>query len=379
MRKTELLEIGCLEATKKMLKFSKKEEKKSRKQRLQKKKKMRKFEYEVSVKICKKGEILAVSFFRIKEMLAGQVQPEIVVFLNKKERTYLSYLPREAKWRTATIIKIMGYFYGSFYHCTKRDWALFRKYFDTECSRWTSLKVSSIRSIIEEFQTDILWDRIEERRRQETNEWDQVISGIKYTDIDYENRTLKIERQLGRSLEVDENEIAPKTRTKQEIDVKTPASNRVEKIPNFLFSEILEERKKYEKNRSRRQHGRWVFQDMDYICCSSYGRPRSTTYIYTHYKKLIEEAGLPYIRFHDLRHTYTTLLMKNDINQKAIAASLGHSKSIITFDVYTDKQALIEGGVEEIDAFIDEVHPYDSEDIQILKEKYGKKVLHRLA
>ena len=205
------------------------------------------------------------------------------------------------------------------------------------------------------------------------------ISGIKYTDIDYENRTLKIERQLGRSLEVDENEIAPKTRTKQEIDVKTPASNRVEKIPNFLFSEILEERKKYEKNRSRRQHGRWVFQDMDYICCSSYGRPRSTTYIYTHYKKLIEEAGLPYIRFHDLRHTYTTLLMKNDINQKAIAASLGHSKSIITFDVYTDKKALIEGGVEEIDAFIDEVHPYDSEDIQILKEKYGKKVLHRLA
>ena len=186
MRKTELLEIGCLEATKKMLKFSKKEEKKSRKQRLQKKMKMRKFEYEVSVKICKKGEILAVSFFRIKEMLAGQVQPEIVVFLNKKERTYLSYLPREAKWRTATIIKIMGYFYGSFYHCTKRDWALFRKYFDTECSRWTPLKVSSIRSIIEEFQTDILWDRIEERRRQETNEWDQVMSQIPVLPKDWE-------------------------------------------------------------------------------------------------------------------------------------------------------------------------------------------------
>ena len=81
MRKTELLEIGCLEATKKMLKFSKKEEKKSRKQRLQKKMKMRKFEYEVSVKICKKWEILAVSFFRIKEMLAGQVQPEDAKFV----------------------------------------------------------------------------------------------------------------------------------------------------------------------------------------------------------------------------------------------------------------------------------------------------------
>lgn len=97
------------------------------------------------------------------------------------------------------------------------------------------------------------------------------------------------------------------------------------------------------------------------------------------YLMKVQKATVAHIRFHDLRHTYTTLLMKNDINQKAIAASLGHSKSIITFDVYTDKQALIEGGVEEIDAFIDEVHPYDSEDIQILKEKYGKKVLHRLA
>ena len=47
-------------------------------------------------------------------MLAGQVQPEIVVFLNKKERTYLSYLPREAKWRTATIIKDYGLFLWEF-------------------------------------------------------------------------------------------------------------------------------------------------------------------------------------------------------------------------------------------------------------------------
>ena len=44
MRKTELLEIGCLEATKKDVKVSKKEEKNPRKQRLQKKMKMRKFE-----------------------------------------------------------------------------------------------------------------------------------------------------------------------------------------------------------------------------------------------------------------------------------------------------------------------------------------------
>ncbi len=184
MRKKELLTIGCLQASRKMLKFAKKEEKRYRKQRVQKK--MQQFDREVYVRICKKGEILAVSFFRVKEMLDKQIQPELVVFLNKKECTYLSYIPREAKWRTATIMNIIGYSYWSFYHCTKRDWALFRKYFDKECSRWTPLKVSAIRSIIQEFQTDILWDKIEERRRQETDEWDQVMSQIPALPKDWE-------------------------------------------------------------------------------------------------------------------------------------------------------------------------------------------------
>jgi len=184
MRKKELLTICCLQATRKMLKFAKKEEKRYRKQRVQKK--MQQFDREVYVRICKKGEILAVSFFRVKEMLDKQIQPELVVFLNKKECTYLSYIPREAKWRTATIMNIIGYSHWNFYHCTKRDWALFRKYFDTECSRWTPLKVSAIRSIIQEFQTDILWDKIEERRRQETDEWDQVMSQIPALPKDWE-------------------------------------------------------------------------------------------------------------------------------------------------------------------------------------------------
>ena len=64
--------------------------------------------------------------------------------------------------------------------------------------------------------------------------------------------------------------------------------------------------------------------------------------------------GLPHIRFHDLRHTYATLLMKNDINQKAVAAALGHSKSIITVDTYTDIQAIIADCVQEIQSFIEE-------------------------
>nr|WP_296928084.1 tyrosine-type recombinase/integrase [uncultured Marvinbryantia sp.] len=113
---------------------------------------------------------------------------------------------------------------------------------------------------------------------------------------------------------------------------------------------------------------------MDYVCCSSYGRPRSKSYHYEHYVKLIEAAGVPYITFHDLRHTYTTILMKNNINQRAIAAALGHSKSIITVDTYTDMKMIIEDCVEEMQEFISEIHPYDATDKYMLEEMFQEKI-----
>lgn len=76
-----------------------------------------------------------------------------------------------------------------------------------------------------------------------------------------------------------------------------------------------------------------------------------------------------------MRHTYATLLMKNDINQKTVAAALGHSKSIITVDTYTDIQAIIEDCVQELQSFIEEVHPYDHTDAEMLKNMFQEIVI----
>ncbi len=200
------------------------------------------------------------------------------------------------------------------------------------------------------------------------------INGLKYSDVDYGKRKLCIRRQLGEDLHGDPGTIGPNMKTKQEIRPKTSSSYRELDIPDYVFHAILEERKTYEKNRRRRQHGQWVFQDLDYICCSSYGRPRSRSYHFPHYKKLLQDTGLPYIRFHDLRHTYATLLMKNDINQKAVAAALGHAHSMITVDTYTDIQAIIADCAEEMQGFIAEVHPYDRVDAEMLESMFQETI-----
>lgn len=180
------------------------------------------------------------------------------------------------------------------------------------------------------------------------------IIAVKYSDIDYVNHTLKVEVQLGRKMEGERTDYAPKTLTKQEIPPKTKSSVRNLPIPDYVFEAIMQEREIYERNKRRRST---AFQDLDYICCSSYGRPRCKTYHYQYYRELIEECGLPYIRWHDLRSTFCTLLLKNNFNPKAVSKLMGHSKEIITMDVYGDNKEIIEDGVPEIEAFMAEVLP----------------------
>lgn len=180
------------------------------------------------------------------------------------------------------------------------------------------------------------------------------INGLKYSDIDFVHQRLHVTRQLGRVANSDGMEFAPKTKTKQEIKLKTESSDRILDIPDFLFNEILKERKQYEKNRSRRKK---EFQDLDFICCSTYGRPRSMQYNQAPFKKILKENNLPDIRWHDLRHSYATLLLKNDFNLKAISKILGHSKEIVTADNYIDNQEIIADGVAELKDYIEDVLP----------------------
>ena len=191
----------------------------------------------------------------------------------------------------------------------------------------------------------------------------QEINGLKYEDIDLIHRKIRIQRQLGTDTKVDKSCLKKGEYTKQEIDVKTFSSNRELDIPDILFEVILEEKAKYERNRSRRINDKTTpFKDYGFICCSTYGNPRSKSFHFKYWKQLLKECNLPDIRFHDLRATYCTLLVKNNFNLKAISKVMGHASEIISVDVYTDKDEIINDCIEEIEEFIKDVIP-QKEDI----------------
>ena len=50
---------------------------------------------------------------------------------------------------------------------------------------------------------------------------------------------------------------------------------------------------------------------------------------------LLEAAGLPRMRFHDLRHTAATLLLGQGVHPKVVAEMLGHARISTTLDLYS--------------------------------------------
>ncbi len=242
-----------------------------------------------------------------------------------------------------------------------------KKYRTIEIDTKKTLNIEQVKILIEKSKDtpiylQILFAVLMGLRKQEIN-------GLKYSDVDYIHRTLKVQRQLGKKANTDNSEIKVGEYTKQEIEVKTFSSNRELQIPDLVFEAILEERKKYEKNRNRRINDKTTpFKDYDFICCSTYGNPRSKGFHFKYWKKLLKDNNLPNIRFHDLRATYCTLLIKNNFNLKAISKVMGHSSEIISVDVYGDNEEIIADCLDELEPFIKLVQPND-------KDEFGDELL----
>ena len=56
---------------------------------------------------------------------------------------------------------------------------------------------------------------------------------------------------------------------------------------------------------------------------------------YRHMKTLLQRAGLPSIRFHDLRHTFATHALTSGVDAKTLSGILGHTNASFTLDIYT--------------------------------------------
>ena len=138
------------------------------------------------------------------------------------------------------------------------------------------------------------------------------ICGLKWEDFDEHCGTLKIKRSVGRT----------KSGAMLIGKTKTETGSREILLPPST-SKLLQ-------NRKINSVSEWIFPNF-----RNAKKPINPQNAYQHLKALLKKAGLPSIRFHDLRHTFATHAIVGGVDAKTLSGILGHANASFTLDTYT--------------------------------------------
>ena len=147
------------------------------------------------------------------------------------------------------------------------------------------------------------------------------ITALRWSDISFELRTLKIDN----SLKVINGIVDEKK-------AKTLSSNRIIMLSETTI-EIMKLYKEWQENYIKEMGTKW--KGTDRIFTNKFGDYMNPSTCYKIFTKIIKKYGLEHIRFHDIRHTTASILISEGVSLKAVSQRLGHSSTNITSDIYT--------------------------------------------
>ena len=135
---------------------------------------------------------------------------------------------------------------------------------------------------------------------------------LRWEDVDIQNRTISVSRQYVRNPDGSLELTWPKTEN----------SVRLVSIPQAAVDLLIQEHDKP--------------PDSPYLFPSPItGEMHHPDSVVNLHKKILKDAGLPHIRFHDLRHTFATTALQNGADMKTVSSMLGHFDAGFTLRTYT--------------------------------------------
>ena len=137
------------------------------------------------------------------------------------------------------------------------------------------------------------------------------ICGLRWDDFDEKEGALKVRRSI--RLEKGGRLVAGAT--------KTGSGTRKIILPEST-AELLRERK-------HSSFSEWIFPNL-----TEPEKPISPNAAYRHLKVILKRAGLPDIRFHDCRHTFSSHAIASGVDPKTLSGILGHTNASFTLDTY---------------------------------------------
>lgn len=143
------------------------------------------------------------------------------------------------------------------------------------------------------------------------------VCGLKWQDIDIEQRLLMVNRTIQR-IAIYENENKPQTKVISTLP-KTINSHR--QIPiSYSLLKILKPFKKIANG--------------EFFILSNNAKPVEPRSYRNYFKRLIKLLNLPKVKFHALRHSFATRCIESGCDYKTVSAILGHANISTTLNLY---------------------------------------------
>lgn len=176
------------------------------------------------------------------------------------------------------------------------------------------------------------------------------VMALKWKNVDMEKKELYVEGSLCRVLkEIDEN-----GKSRYEYKVLEPKTLKSKRIVPLLpvAIEALEIQKKWQEEDKRKYID--IYNDQDFVFAKEDGNYLNQRGFMDKYHQFLKRYGISDVRFHDLRHSFASLLLEAGESPKIIQELLGHSTITTTMDIYAHvtKRGKI-GAIEKLDMLVE--------------------------
>ena len=151
--------------------------------------------------------------------------------------------------------------------------------------------------------------------------------GVRWSRIDWEKRTVLLDTKIVEYRENGKKKVEPVE------EMKNKSSRRTLPLPDPVV-EMLQVQKEHREVYRKMFQGSYNAQYLDYVCVNQLGELLRPSYVTDHFRELLEKYGLRHIRFHDLRPTFASLLISQDVPLINVSNYLGHSDLSTTANIY---------------------------------------------
>ena len=158
------------------------------------------------------------------------------------------------------------------------------------------------------------------------------VMALKWENVDFEERKIYIKNSLCRVEDEQPDEKGRRHSRYEILEPKTKKSIRTIPMLDEVYDALMIQKHRQMKDKEQYKE---IYTDYGFVFADQMGNYLPQRPFMKKYHKFLCKYHITDIRFHDLRHTFATLLIEADVSMKVVQELLGHSTITTSMDIYT--------------------------------------------